>query len=340
MTDQPQTQSQELTHTSVEDLKLTLFKQQQKNLIAYLGSEEKANKFLGAVVYCFSSIPKLAECTQASIVNAFMKCAELDIFPSNVSGQAYILPYDKNVKQGEKWIKIPEAQFQLGYQGLVTLFYRAGAKAIRSEIVKEIDVLEGRYDEVNGIITHRPNRFDPKRNTSPAVGAYVIVDLPTGWSVSKAMGKEEIFAIRDKFSKGKDATTSPWKETNDPQLWMWKKTVLKQLAKLVPKNERIMQAIEYDNEGDTDFEEIHKDIYKTQALRPTEKSLSEILPEPTHEDITPPKKEPEPAKEPEKAPDNTPSPAEQWQPTSNSATSSNEPKSGTKLEQQELPAQG
>lgn len=299
---QPQTPppTQELARTSVEDLKLTLFKQQQKNLISYLGSEDKANKFLGAVVYSFSTLPKLATCTQESIVSAFMKCAELDIFPSNVSGQAYILPYDKNVKQGEKWIKVPEAQFQLGYQGLVTLFYRSGAKSIRSEIVREIDVVQGRYEEVNGIITHRPDTFNPERHKSPAVGAYVIVDLPTGGSVSKAMGKEEILAIRDKFSKGKDTATSPWKQENDPQLWMWKKTVLKQLAKLVPKNERIMQAIAYDNEGDTDFDEIAKNELKAHALRPTEKSLTDLLPEPTHEDITPP---PAPAADPTPSPE-------------------------------------
>lgn len=322
-------QSKEITTTSVEDLKLTLFKQQQKNLISYLGSEEKANKFLGAVVYCFSSIPKLATCTQESIVSAFMKCAELDIFPSNVSGQAYILPYDKSIKQGEKWVKIPEAQFQLGYQWLVTLFYRSGAISVRSEIVKQIDVDEGRYEEVNGIITHRPDTFNPKRHTSPAVGAYVIVDLPTGGSVSKAMGKDAILAIGKKFSKSFESGI--WNPDKDPELWAWKKTVLKQLSKLVPKNEKIMQAIEYDNEADTDFSEIAKNEMKALAERQTEKSLEDILPEPTHESITPPKTP---------APDNTPSPAEQWQQTSNSATSSNEPQNGTKPAQQELPAQG
>lgn len=71
--------------------------------------------------------------------------------------------------------------------------------------------------------------------------------------VAKVMGKEDILAIGAKFSKAYATDFSPWKEGNDPELWMWKKTVLKQVAKLVPKNERVLQAIDYDNEGDTDF---------------------------------------------------------------------------------------
>ena len=75
-----------------------------------------------------------------------MKCAELELFPSNVTGQAYVLPY-KGI-----------AQFQLGYQGLVTLFYRSGAKSIRAEIVYENDFFE--YE--NGVIKHKPDPFASK----------------------------------------------------------------------------------------------------------------------------------------------------------------------------------
>lgn len=65
---------------------------------------------------------------------------------------------------------------------------------------------------------------------------------------------------------------------------MWKKTVLKQVAKLVPKNERIMRAIEYDNEGDTDFEEMTRNDLKAKAQRPSEGSVLDLLPP----DTTPP----------------------------------------------------
>ena len=58
-----------------------------------MGDEDKARKFLSAVVSCFQNVKGLDACTPASLMSAFMKMAELDMFPSNVSGQAYILPY-------------------------------------------------------------------------------------------------------------------------------------------------------------------------------------------------------------------------------------------------------
>ncbi len=58
-----------------------------------------------------------------------MKCAEYDIFPSSVSGEAYILPYGT------------QAQFQLGYKGIIKLLKRAGI-SIYTDIVKENDEFE------------------------------------------------------------------------------------------------------------------------------------------------------------------------------------------------------
>lgn len=75
-----------------------------------MGDEDKARKFLSAVVSCFQTVPDLAKCTPESLMSSFMKIAEFDMFPSNVSGQAYVLPY-KNFSKGTT-----EAQFQLGYK--------------------------------------------------------------------------------------------------------------------------------------------------------------------------------------------------------------------------------
>lgn len=129
---------------------------------------------------------------------------------------------------------------------------------------------------INGVIRHTYNVFDPNRHKKPAIGAYVIVELPTGGEVHKAMGKEEILNIGKKFSKSYD--TGAWNEAKDPELWMWKKTVLKQASKLVPKNERIIIATQYDNEGDTDLEEVDKKLLLEKATRGSEGSIEDMLP--------------------------------------------------------------
>lgn len=90
------------------------------------------------------------------------------------------------------------------------------------------------------------------------------------------MGKEEILNIGKKFSKSYE--TGAWNIEKDPELWMWKKTVLKQCSKLVPKNERIIIATQYDNEGDTDLDEIDKKLLLEKATRGSEGNIEDLLP--------------------------------------------------------------
>lgn len=226
---------------SENDLKQVLFVNYQKQIQNYFGDEKKALAFLSAVVAATQRTPDLLACTPDSVINSFMMMAQLGFMPSGVSGEAYVLPYNNSKKSGNGYIQVKEAQFQLGYQGLVTLFYRSGVSIKAAEIVYEYDP----FSVVNGVISHSPDVFSDDRGE--AKGAYVIVRLPNGEINSKVMSKKEILGMAEKFSKSFKAKHSPWDPANDPQLWMWKKTVLKQAAKLVPKNELIAVAVAEDN---------------------------------------------------------------------------------------------
>jgi recombination protein RecT len=225
---------------NADDLKVILASQYQKQINNYFGDEKKALKFLSSVISSVQRTPELLNCEPSTVINSFMVMAQLELMPSDVSGEAYVLPY------GGK------AQFQLGYQGLVTLFYRAGAKAITAEIVYKND----KFDYTNGVVTHSPDIFSDKRGE--AIGAYVIVETQRGGKISKVMKKNDIIGIGKKFSKNFNSSFTPWKEANDPELWMWKKTVLKQAAKLVPKNETIYKAIAEDNKESNIAERMEK----------------------------------------------------------------------------------
>ena len=122
-----------MTNTlTVAELKTNLASEHMKTLNNFFSNDEKKTlKFLSAVAYCAQSTPKLLECSQESIISSFMKCAEYNLFPSSVSGEAYILPYSNKGKM--------EAQFQLGYQGIITLLYRAGVQSIYTDIVRKND---------------------------------------------------------------------------------------------------------------------------------------------------------------------------------------------------------
>lgn len=219
--------------SSENDLKTVLATQYMKQINNYFGDDKRALAFLSAVVAATQRLPELLECTPSSVVNSFMTMAQLGFMPSGVSGEAYVLPYRNK--------GILEAQFQLGYQGLVTLFYRSNVKQIAAEIVYDND----KFEYVNGVVHHSPDIFSEDRGQPK--GAYVIITLPNGGVITKAMSKKEILGIAKAFSKSYGSSFSPWTEGKDPQLWMWKKTVLKQCAKLVPKNEMISHAIAEDN---------------------------------------------------------------------------------------------
>lgn len=214
-------------------LKDVIHRNYMRQITNYFGDEKQAMKFLSGVVAATQRLPELLNCTAPSVINSFMTMAQLGFMPSDVSGEAYVLPYKNK--------GVLEAQFQLGYQGLVTLFYRSGVRDINAEIVYK----EDEFSYENGVIKHKPDVFADDRGE--AIGAYVIITLGNGGRVHKVMSKKEIIGIGERFSKSYKADFTPWKEKNDPQLWMWKKTVLKQAAKLVPKNEVIVQAVAIDN---------------------------------------------------------------------------------------------
>ncbi|RKZ11044.1 hypothetical protein DRQ25_00870 [Candidatus Fermentibacteria bacterium] len=237
------------------DLKLVLHNEYMKQIKNFFGDDKKAMKFLSCVIGAVQKTPKLLECDGKSLVNSFMKMAQLGLMPSDVSGEAYVLPYKNKGVQ--------EAQFQLGYQGLITLFYRAGGQRLRAEIIRKNDT----FSYENGEIKHTVDIFKTKKQRGEAVGAYAIATLASGHEIAHAMNAEDILDFGKKFSKSFGSKYTPWAEDNDPELWMWKKTVMKQLGKLLPKNETINRAIAEDNEESRMSDRIKKASEESEGLK-------------------------------------------------------------------------
>ncbi len=217
-------------------------------------------RFVRAAVTAMRTNPKLAQCTQASLLGALFQSAQLGLEP-NVEGQAYIIPYLNSKKVTEngkiKWIKVMEAQFQIGYKGYIELFYRHGsALTIDVHTVYENDLFEYTYG-TQQYLKHCPvitNRGD-------SIAYYAAATLKNGGSLFKVMSKEECIEHGKKYSKcyvtskydketNSYVSVTPHFEENSP--WdkelnaMCKKTVLIQLAKLLPKSVELQKAIAMD----------------------------------------------------------------------------------------------
>lgn len=238
---------------NVTDLKKIMAANYKKTLENYLGNEENALKFMSAMVADVQRNPKLLSCTPPSLFNSYLMMAGCGFMPSAVSGEAYILPYNNSKKVNGEWVQVMEAQFQMGYQGLVTLFYKAGVKKINAQIVRKNDKAE----MINGEMRHSVPLGMSKAERGEPIGAYVTITF-RGEENTMYMNGEDIINHAKKFSKSFDASGkhSPWNPSNDPELTMWKKTVLKQMSKFLPKNESINIALMEDHKDSKIYDRI------------------------------------------------------------------------------------
>jgi len=222
--------------TPLTVFKAALANDYQKQVVNYFNGDKTAGmRFLTSAADYVRRVPKLLECDPHSLINALMTIASFRFMPSSVAGEAYIIPYGG------------QAQFQPGYKGYVTLFYRAGVKKIEGEIIREND----EFSMTNGELIHKIDLRKTMRERGAPVGAYVRVTLPSGEEAVKYMNGGDIIAHGKKFSKAFSKADSPWNADKDPELWMWKKTVLLQAAKFLPKNDELVRAMEEDFKDST-----------------------------------------------------------------------------------------
>ena len=199
-----------------------------KKLNDVLGSEKKAASFISSVISVANGNSQLRNANPMTILGSAMVAATLDLPVVPTLGLAYIVPYKG------------QAQFQLGFKGLIELAERSGQF---KNIIDEV-VYEGQLVKKNRFTGEYV--FDEDEKTSNKVVGYMArMDLITGFSKTIYWTKEEVEAHAKKFSQAfRSGYNSPWKTDFDA---MARKTVLKALfAKYAPKSVAIQQAIKFD----------------------------------------------------------------------------------------------
>lgn len=197
----------------------------QRALPKHMDADRIARIALTAV----RTTPKLLECDQTSFLAAIMQSAQLGVEPNTGLGQAYLIPYGKNV------------QFQLGYKGLIDLAVRSAQyKAIYAHEVYPNDEFEFQYG-LNKDLIHKP-ASNPE---GEPIGYYAVYHLKNGGFDFVYWTKERIDQHAQKFSQAvQKGWTSPWKTNFDA---MAKKTVLKEVLKYAPKSIELQKTIEADS---------------------------------------------------------------------------------------------
>ena len=195
-------------------------------------------RFTRMVLSAISVNPKLANCTKASFLGAMMNAAQLGLEPNTPLGQAYILPY---MNKGAM-----EAQFQIGYKGLIDLAYRSGeVEVVQAHIVYENDHFECSYG-LEPKLVHTP----ADSNRGQPIKVYAVFKTKSGGYGFEVMSMEDVNLHASKYSKAYGSGYSPWK-TNFEE--MAKKTVLKKVLKYAPLKSDFVRAVVQDETVKSDL---------------------------------------------------------------------------------------
>lgn len=196
--------------------------------------------------------PKLLECNIESLMGGVMEAAKLGLEPG-LLGQCYLIPFNKTENQGGKWVTVDvEAQFIIGYKGLIDLVRRSGQVSIlEARVVYENDEFDYAYG-LEDYLKHKPTLT--KRGKP--IAYYAVCKLKDGGSSFLVMGQEEMENYRDQYAKSKNyktkEVTGPWKNEFEA---MAKKTVLRQLIKYLPISVEHLSNLHFDERSGKDIHE-------------------------------------------------------------------------------------
>lgn len=236
------------THNKNGDTILDLIKKSEPQFKMALGKAIDPERFTRIALTIVRQNPKLMQCSSMSLLGALMQSAQLGLEP-NILGQSYIIPYNNKGRM--------EAQFQIGYKGLLKLFYNSeNALSIQAQEVYENDDFEFEYG-LNPKLFHKP----ALENRGNVIAYYAVAKLKNGAEGFAVMSKADLEKFSKQYSeslKGKYPQLSPWTTEFDE---MAKKTVIKKVLKYMPlSTERFINMDEtiknFDSDTSIDMTEV------------------------------------------------------------------------------------
>lgn len=207
-------------------------------------------QFATSILSVIQGSNALKSASNESIMTAAMKAAVLNLPIEPSLGRAYLVPYKG------------QAQFQLGYKGLIELAQRSGQyRSINAGVVYKAQFKS--YDPFFETL-----EVDFSQPQDEVVGYFASFELLNGFRKIAYWTKTEVYNHGKKFSK--TFNNGPWKTDFDA---MARKTVLKNiLSTYGPLSVEMQKAIQDDNE-DVDLE---RQIKEAEPVDNTE-TLDDLL---------------------------------------------------------------
>lgn len=208
--------------------------------------------------------PKLLECTKESLLGCIMQASQLGLELEGILGQAYLVPFRNNKKNG-----VYECQLIPGYRGLIRLALNTSEVTnVFAYAVFHGDEFDAELGD-NPHIKHIPNwdarNFSKEEEIKENLRfVYAVAKMAEGDSQFVVLPKSAVERIRKRSRSSDDG---PWVTDYEP---MALKTAVKQLMKFIPtSSERLQRAVELDNQAEVGSQELDFiDISSEQPAEP------------------------------------------------------------------------
>jgi len=212
------------------------------------------DRFCRIALTALTRTPKLADCTQESLMRCLLDLSAYGIEPDG--RRAHLIPYGN------------QCTLILDWKGLAELAMRSGIIAkLHADIVCENDVFEYNMGEV---VQHKIDFRSPRGAMYAAYAMAVTKDGPVFVAV---LNKDEIDGIR---KRSKSGNSGPWQTDYNE---MAKKTAFRRLAKWLPLSAEFRDAVDKDDDL-----QVERDVTPRQTTaRATPLDPFKSLPEPAEE---------------------------------------------------------
>lgn len=229
----------------------TLIQNASKELGRALPAHLSADRLVRIALTSIRLTPDLSKCTSESFLGSLFVLAQLGLEP--VAGRAYLIPFNNRRKVGNEWKSFKEVQAIIGYKGYIDLFYRhESSLSIDVQTVHENDVFDYQHG-TDAYLKHKP----AMKNRGEVTAFYAIAKLKGGGHLFSVMSADDAREHGKSHSKTYDKQNekfydgTPWAKEFES---MAKKTVIIQLAKLLPLSIELQRAIGVD-ETSRDYRE-------------------------------------------------------------------------------------
>lgn len=196
-----------------------------------VGTGVSMETFKAQLANAYRAQPKLWLCTTETVLGASLKAAQLGLAPNDARNLCWIIPYGT------------DAQFQLGYGGVMELARRA-VKGLKFDghAVHPNDDFDLDYGRAEPL-THRPAVAKKMARGGEAYAWYVRATFPDGSVQIHAVDKDQVEYHRS-FSKMKNGDM--WTKSYDAAAL---KTCVLDMKRWLPSSPQLVAAISADEEA-------------------------------------------------------------------------------------------